>query len=505
VTAASAGNGPLLATRGVGKRYAHHSVLRNVDFALHSGESVAVIGENGAGKSTFVKILAGVIQPDEGEILLRGAPVAFHSPREAINAGVAFIPQELAYVPDLTVAENIVIGQWPSTSGLTSPRAIQARAEEEVRRFGLKVDVRRRMGTLKLADRQLVEILKALSRRAHVILLDEPTASLTDAESHVLFRVLHDLCQSGVGVVYISHRMDEVFRFSDRVDVLRSGALVASTPSGQATPAQLIAAMLGQAAETFETATGNTSGDMALSLEGWSSTDATGLQDVSLSVHAGEAVGLFGIRGSGADVIAEGLAGRTRGLTGRIVLGAKSFRVFRNPREANQAGLAYVPPERKRDGLVLGFPVRQNLTMLIFRTLARLGVIRRGQEAQIASRLIDRFDIRCRGSQQLVAQLSGGNQQKVLLASRLVNEPKVVVLNEPTRGVDVGARLEIHRFLRDIASDGAAVLLVTSDIEEAVAVSDRLLIVRDGAIRGELRGPEKTQGAALRLATGTEE
>jgi ABC-type sugar transport system ATPase subunit len=361
------------------------------------------------------------------------------------------------------------------------------------------------MGTLKLADRQLVEILKALSRRAHVILLDEPTASLTDAESHVLFRVLHDLCQSGVGVVYISHRMDEVFRFSDRVDVLRSGALVASTPSGQATPAQLIAAMLGQAAETFETATGTTSGDVALSLEGWSSTDATGLQDVSLSVHAGETVGLFGIRGSGADVIAEGLAGRTRGLTGRIALGAKSFRVFRNPREANQAGLAYVPPERKRDGLVLGFPIRQNLTMLIFRTLARLGVIRRGQEAQIASRLIDRFDIRCRGSQQLVGQLSGGNQQKVLLASRLVNEPKVVVLNEPTRGVDVGARLEIHRFLRDIASDGAAVLLVTSDIEEAVAVSDRLLIVRDGAIRGELRGPEKTQGAALRLATGTEE
>jgi ABC-type sugar transport system ATPase subunit len=214
---------------------------------------------------------------------------------------------------------------------------------------------------------------------------------------------------------------------------------------------------------------------------------------------------LFGIRGSGADVIAEGLAGRARGVTGRITLGARSLRVFRNPREANRAGVAYVPPERKRDGLILGSPIRQNLTMLIFRTLARLGVIRRGQEAQIASRLIDRFDIRCRGAQQLVSQLSGGNQQKVLLASRLVDEPKVVVLNEPTRGVDVGARLEIHRFLRDIAGRGAAVLVVTSDIEEAVAVSDRLLIVREGVIKGELQGPYKTQGAALRLATGTAE
>jgi ABC-type sugar transport system ATPase subunit len=505
VTAENAGSAPLLVARGLGKRYAHHPVLRDVDFTIQPGESVAVIGENGAGKSTFVKILAGVIHPDEGEILLDGKRVFFHSPREAINAGVAFIPQELAYVPDLTVAENIVIGQWPNAAGLTSPRAIRARAEEEVRRFGLAVDVRRRMGTLKLADRQLVEILKALSRRARIILLDEPTASLTDAESHVLFRVLHDLCQSGVGVVYISHRMDEVFRFSDRVDVLRSGALVASTATREARPAQLIAAMLGQAAETFEAATGSVSGDVALALEDWSSPDAPRLQDVNLAVHAGETVGLFGIRGSGADVIAEGLAGRARGVTGSIRLGARSFRVFRNPREARRAGVAYVPPERKRDGLVLAFPIRQNLTMLIYRTLARLGVIRRGRELAVAARLIERFDIRCRSAQQLVGHLSGGNQQKVLLASRLVDEPRVVVLNEPTRGVDVGARLEIHRFLRDIAGRGAAVLLVTSDIEEAVAVSDRLLIVRDGAIRGELAGSRKTQGAALRLATGTEE
>lgn len=496
---------PLLIASGLGKRYAQHSVLRGVDFSLSHGESVAVIGENGAGKSTFVKILAGVVRPDEGEIRLDGNPVVFHSPREAIKAGVAFIPQELAYAPDLTAAENIVLGQWPSTAGVTSPSAILAMAREEVRRFGLEVDVTQRMGALKLADRQLVEILKALARRARVVLLDEPTAALTDAESQVLFRVLRDLGHRGVGVVYISHRMDEVFRFSDRVDVLRNGVLVASAPTHAATPGQLIAAMLGQAAESFEASPTVAQGDAALRVVNWSSTDAARLKDVSLAVRAGETVGLFGIRGSGADVIAEGLAGRARGVRGDVVVGSRTFRAFGTPRESNRAGIAYVPPERKRDGLVLGFPIRQNLSLLIVRALARFGVVRQDRETRIASELIARFDIRCRGPQQAVGQLSGGNQQKVLLASRLVKEPRVVVLNEPTRGVDVGARLEIHRVLRDVAERGAAVLIVTSDIEEAVAVSDRLLVIREGELKGELRGTQKTQGAALRLATGTEE
>ena len=496
---------PLLAARGVGKQYGHHTVLRDINFAVHAGESVAVIGENGAGKSTFVKILAGVIQPDGGDLLRNGTQVHFPSPRDAIKAGVAFIPQELAYVPDLTVAENMMIGQWPGAFGLTSPRAILRRAETEVRRFGLNVNLRQRMGTLKLADRQLVEILKALSRRAEVILLDEPTASLTDAESQVLFRVLRGLCESGVGIVYISHRMDEVFRFSDRVDVLRSGEMVMSTASGQASPAHLITAMLGQAAETFEPATIEATGDVALALEDWTTPAGAGLQGINLSVRAGETVGLFGIRGSGVDLIAEGLAGRARGLAGRVHLESRVFRVFRNPREACQAGIAYVPPERKRDGLVLPFTIQRNLTQLVFSQLSRLGIVQRSQERDVAEASIAKFDIRCRGPQQVVAQLSGGNQQKVLLGSRLVNEPKVVVLNEPTRGVDVGARLEIHHYLRDVAARGAAVLVVTSDIEEAVAVSDRLLIVREGAITGELSGARKTQGAALRLATGTEQ
>lgn len=494
---------PILEARRLGKSYARHRVLHNVDFRVHAGESVAVIGENGAGKSTFVKILAGVIRPDDGEIYINGHRITLQSPRDAIRQGIAFIPQELAYVPDLTAAENIVLGQWPNRGGLTSSRAILGQARTEVARFGLDVDVRRLMNGLKLADRQLVEILKALARKARVILLDEPTASLTDAESRVLFHVLEHLCQQGVGVVYISHRMDEVFRFSDRVDVLRNGILVRSAPASTATPSELIAAMLGQTAETYESTGMDAAGEPLIALEHWTSVAPSHLKNVNLTVRAGELVGLFGIRGSGTDVVAEALAGRAANVDGGLMVDGRSRGIFHSPRDALRAGIAYVPAERKKDGLLLRFPIRQNLSLFLLSTLARFGFIRRDREAQLAANVILRFNVRCRDSWQLVEQLSGGNQQKVMLASRLGKDPKIVVLHEPTRGVDVGARLEIHRFLREVAGRGAAILLVTSDIEEAVAVSDRLLIMRDGELKGELQGATKTQGQALRLATGT--
>jgi ABC-type sugar transport system ATPase subunit len=429
--------------------------------------------------------------------------VTLQSPRDALAQGVAFIPQELAYVPELTAAENIVLGQWPNQGGLTSAKAIRRRAEAEVARFGLDVDVRQRMSNLKLADRQLVEILKALARKARLILLDEPTASLTDAESQVLFRVLRNLCEQGVGVVYISHRMDEVFRFSDRVDVLRNGALVRSAPTATATPADLIAAMLGQAAEQYESTGTEGTGNPLISLENWTSDVAPQLQRLNITVRAGEMVGLFGIRGSGTDLVAEALAGRADHVDGRITILGQSRSIFQTPREAVRAGLAYVPAERKKDGLLLSFPIRQNLSLFLLNALSRFGFVQRAREESLANRLIAQFNVRCRDSRQPVEQLSGGNQQKVMLASRLVRDPKIVVLHEPTRGVDVGARLEIHRILRDVAGRGAAILLVTSDIEEAVAVSDRLLVMRDGALQGELLGTDKTQGQALRLATGT--
>lgn len=499
---ARSGGVPLLQASGVSKSYAGHRVLSGVDFQLKRGEAVAVIGENGAGKSTFAKIIAGVIRPDDGGIRLDGRAVTFKSPRDALREGIAFIPQELAYVPELTVAENILLGRWPSRMGFVSHRNLLLKAQEEARRYGIQLDLRRRMSDLKLADQQIVEIVKALTRRALVIVLDEPTAALNDQESQNLFHVLQKLTRAGVGIVYISHRIDEVHRLSDRVDIFRNGLLVASVSPKSATPDELIAHMLGQAAEHFEVIErkGIVS-EPALSLVDWRTTDSAVLAGANIQVGRGEVVGLFGLRGCGAEAIAEGLAGRRRAIQGEFWLEGKRTDVFGTPIAARRANIGYVPSERKKEGLVLPMSIRGNIGLLMLRQLSRLGVLRSRLATVMAEGLTRQFAVRFSHLGQSVAELSGGNQQKVLLASRLAPKPRVLVLQEPTRGVDVGARIEIHRLLRSICDGGTAILLVTSDVEEAVAVTDRLVIMRDGRVVAELSGRQKTQGQALRLAT----
>ncbi len=491
----------LLQAAGLSKSYAGHRVLSDIGFTLDHGQSVAVIGENGAGKSTFAKILTGVIRPDAGEIRLEGQLVSFDSPRAALQAGIAFIPQELAYVPALTVGENILLGRLPASAGFVSHRTILRRAGDEASRYGITVATNRTMASLRLADRQIVEIVKALARRAKVLVLDEPTAALSDDESRDLFGVLRKLATEGVGIVYVSHRMDEVHRFSDRVDVFRNGQLVASVPPSEATPDDLIRHMLGQEAEVIQfTEHANSHEEPMLSILNWRYEGDQRLDGVNLSVAKSEVVGLFGIRGCGSDVVAEGLAGRSRGITGSLMLQGQQIRIFPSPMAARKANLGYVPQERKIDGLVLPMSIRDNLSLLVLKTVSRLGILK-GRLAHLSAQALARqFDVRYRSLGQPVGELSGGNQQKVLLASRLAPRPRVLVLHEPTRGVDVGARVEIHRLLRSIAADGTAILLVTADVEEAVAVCDRLLVMRDGRIAGELSGTTKTQAQALRLA-----
>jgi ribose transport system ATP-binding protein len=495
----------LVEVTGLSKSYGANRVLAAIDFHLNAGESVAVIGENGAGKSTFAKILTGVIRPDAGAIRLQGERVGLHSPRDALRQGIALIPQELAYVPHLTVAENIVLGNWPSWRGLTWPRAWLRRAAENCRRFNIALDVGRTMATLKLAERQIVEIVKALSRKARLIVLDEPTASLSEQESRTLFAILGRLTAEGVGIIYISHRMDEVYRFSDRVVVFRNGELVASVVTSQTTPAQLIGFMLGQQKESFAHAAeeAHFAGQSAVDVRDWTRQGMPSLAGVSFSLGVGEIVGLYGLRGSGAELVAEGLAGLRPDIAGALALAGRSRALFPTPLAAKRANVAYVPAERKRDGLVLMLPIRANLVMLIVSLLARWGFIRRRLEQTRAADLAAKFDVRCASLNQTVRLLSGGNQQKVLLASRMAAEPRLLILQEPTRGVDVGARVEIHRFLAGIADRGCAVLLVTADVEEAVAVSHRLLVMREGRIAGELKGPRKTQAQAIALAAGS--
>ena len=493
---------PLLAVTGLSKSYGAYRALADFSFVVEAGQSVSVIGENGAGKSTLAKILAGAIRADSGTIALEGQEVQFSSPRDAIKRGVAFIPQELAYFPNLTVAENILVGALPSRFGLTNRRITIRKALDEALRFGVEINVARPMAALKLGERQLVEIVKALARRARLIVLDEPTASLSDQESRILFDVLKKLNRQGVGVVYISHRMDEVYRFSDRVDVLRNGMHVASVAPSTTTPAQLIEFMLGQAGEQLPTSTTEVkSREPRLTLVGWRAEGVPSLRGVDLEVRTGEIVGLFGLRGAGQELIAEGLAGLHGHIRGDLVVRGREGRVFGTPRQARRAGISYVPAERKREGLVLSMSIQANLTLLVLSQISRFGIRLESRERVRAAELAKRLNVRYRNLEQKTRDLSGGNQQKVLVGSRLASRPTIFVLQEPTRGVDVGARVEIHKFLRELAGGGAAILLVTSDVEEAVLVSDRLVIMRDGAIAGELSSSRKTQAQALALAT----
>jgi ABC-type sugar transport system ATPase subunit len=350
------------------------------------------------------------------------------------------------------------------------------------------------MASLTLAERQLVEILKALTRSSAVLVLDEPTASLTSSESKNLFAILRKLARTGLSVIFISHRMDEIFEVSDRVVVLRNGEVVANVATASITRPLLIGHMLGAAAEELgERREVRSFNHPALQLVGWSWLGEPAIRDFSLTVNRGEIVCLFGLRGCGGEALAEGLAGRQPKFEGTVVIDGKRHPVFRRPALARRAGIGYVPAERKRDGLVMPLSVYANLSLLVLRLVSSFGWLRPNAERRLAVELRDRMQIRLRSLSQSVSTLSGGNQ--------LASKPKVLVLQEPTRGVDVGARFEIHHYLRSIAAQGMGVLWVTTDVEEAVLIADRLVVLRDGAVVAELTGDTKTQGRALEMAT----
>lgn len=472
---------------------------------MGAGEIVAIVGENGAGKSTLAKIIGGVVKPDRGEVRVDDAPVTLNSPRDGLAVGISYIPQELSYLPNMTVADNLLVGRWPNWKGVTNGRAVAVEARKVARRFKVELDVTAPLAGLRLADRQLVEILKCLSRDLKGLILDEPTASLTADESNNLFRVLRQMSDEGVGIVFVSHRIDEVFKIADRIVVMRNGSVVGEEMPSQVTPGRLIELMLGseiarqefaRSSDTAET------GDEVLTITNWSRDGLPNISNFSLSLRAGEIVGLFGQRGSGVDLIADGLGGRVTGFLGSLTVHRKEIAPFEGPRDAIRAGIVYLPPERNRDGLVLPISVRENLTMMVMSSVARRGIVDRGRQRTVAQGLKDKLDIRLRTIDQGVNSLSGGNQQKVLLGSRLAAARGIVVLNEPTRGVDVGARAEIHNHLRQEARAGSAILWITSDVEEAVLVSDRLIVLREGSVVGRLHGNQISQGQALALATG---
>jgi ribose transport system ATP-binding protein len=493
---------PLLRMTGVSKAFSGVPALLDVSLDLFPGEVHALVGENGAGKSTLMKILAGVYTPDAGGIELDGAPVVVHNPRDSQARGVAIIHQELNTVPYLTVAENLALGAEPGRAGLLDRRTMRAQAVEKLTRIGARVPPDLPMGRLSVGVQQMVEIARAVSNDARILVLDEPTAALSQGETERLFELVEQMRAEGMGLVYITHRMEEVWRLADRITVLRDGRWVSTDARDDVTPGQVVTRMVGRDIAKVYVNEGRSAGKPVLSVENLEGfIEGRRVGPVSLIVREGEIVALVGLIGAGRSEIVRMIFGADRRTGGTVRLDGEPAEIT-GPGDAIASGLGLVPENRKEQALFLDLSVRDNTVMSSLDELSRGGVLRRARIRDVVREQVDRLRVRMSSPRQEVRGLSGGNQQKVVLARWLLRNPRVLVLDEPTRGVDVGAKQEIYRIINDLALRGVAVLLVSSDLPEALGISDRLLVVRQGRIVAELDGAEATEEEVMLHATG---
>lgn len=489
----------VLRVEGIHKSFAGVSVLADVHFDLRAGEVHTLMGENGAGKSTLMNILAGVHRPDAGRILLDGQPIVLPSPQAALRQRIALIHQEPLNFPDLSVAENIVLGrQVPRGAiGQIDWSAMRRRARELLDSLGVSLDPRTKMRGLSIADQQMVELAAALSQNARVLLMDEPTASLTPREVERLFTIVRRLRDAGAVVVFISHRLPEVFEISDRITVLRDGRCIGTRNVADTTPDEIIRLMVGRPLEAMYERPEATIGQPLLQVENLSR--AGRFADISFELRAGEIVGVAGLVGAGRTDVARALFGIAPADSGTIRVGGKAVRIT-SPRQAIDLGIAYVPEDRQRHGLLLPMSIASNTTMASLGRVSRLGWLSASAEKKAAAAWRDRLLIRLRDLAQPARELSGGNQQKVVLGKWLSAEPQVLILDEPTRGVDVGAKAEVHHLMAELARSGKAILMISSDLPEVLAMSDRVLVMREGRITGQFDRTGATQEAIMRAA-----
>ena len=488
---------PLLEARNISKSFGGIRVLDAVTFDVRAGEVHALVGENGAGKSTLMNVVSGVVRPDAGELLWDNHPVRLDGPRDARALGISFVHQELALVPQLSVAENVFLGRHPTARGLVNFREMHARTEQAMGELGHRIDSRRPVAELSLAERQIVEIVRAVAFESRLIIMDEATAPLADRDAEALFRAIRLLRARGVALIFISHRLREIFEISDRVTVLRDGKHVLTQPASRVTHEELVRAMIGtELKERLGSAVaGSAQSEEVLRIQG----------SLSLTVHRGEIVGLAGLAGAGRTRLLEWVFGAARphgkntGEAAREVLVSGRRLTLHRPVEAIRNGLALVPDDRKTKGLILGASVLNNIALASGRTRF---FIRRSQEERAAQHWIGALRIKTAGLSQPVIHLSGGTQQKVVLAKWLLAGARVFLLDEPTRGIDVGAKAEIYDMIRTLAGGGAAVLMASSELEELMGVADRIVVMHRGRIAGELARAEATEEKIMHLATG---
>jgi ABC-type sugar transport system ATPase subunit len=482
------------------KRYPGVVALDDVSFEIRTGHCHALCGENGAGKSTLGKILAGSVVPDAGRLVIDGRPVHFATPADALRAGVAMVHQELAFCENLSVAENLCLSALPSRATFVSRSAMRRLARERLAAIGAEIDLDRQVGALSIGEQQLLQIAEAVSRGAKLIVFDEPTSSLSEPEAQRLYDLIRRLRSRGVTCVYVSHRLEELFGLCDEVTVLRDGRHVLTAPLSSVDRNALVEAMVGRRVEPHHPAhLSKAAGRELLRVEHLSS--PAGVHDVSLSVRAGEVVGLAGLVGAGRSQVAQAVFGLDAGASGAMWIHGRPARP-RSAAEAISLGVGLVPEDRKRQGLVLAMSVLHNTTLAVLQRFARLKVVNRRAERAAVQPLFGRLRLRETRSDAPVAAMSGGNQQKVVLTRWLAARCDVLILDEPTRGVDVGAKAEIHALIDELTAGGAGILLISSELPELLNLSTRILVLRAGRMAGELSRAEATQDGIMRLMAG---
>ncbi len=495
---------PVLELRGISKRFPGVVALDDVAFDLRAGEVHVLVGENGAGKSTLVKILSGIYQPDEGEILLDGRPVTLPDPHAAQRLGISTVHQELNLVPHLDVGRNMYLGREPLLgAGVIDWPALYRGAAAQLGALGMSFDPHTRVSRLGVALQQMTEIAKALIAEARVLILDEPTAAITAEEANQLFRIVAALRDQGAAIIFISHHLEDATRIGDRVTVLRDGKLVVTRPMAGTTPRELIRLMVGRELTQQFPERPHEPGPVALKVSGLNRQGV--LRDVSFTVRQGEIVGIAGLVGAGRTEVARAIFGIDRIDSGEIEIHGRPARVA-NPRQAIRHRLALLPEDRKQQGLVLLLSVADNIVMAAPEKLpAPPGLVPPGQRVRVADRFIQALRIRTPSALQRVMNLSGGNQQKVVLAKWLLTEADIFFFDEPTRGIDVGAKVEVYRLMNELLARGAAIVMISSELPEVLGMSDRILVMREGRIVAEMAAADATQEGVMTLAAADEE
>ncbi|MDF1621724.1 sugar ABC transporter ATP-binding protein [Pseudothioclava nitratireducens] len=491
---------PVLRLENIVKTFPGVRALDGVSLTVQPGEVHALMGENGAGKSTLMKVLGGIYQPDEGQIIVDETPVVMSSPLEAKAKGIVFIHQELSLAEELSVAENIYLGELPRKRfGLVDWDRLYAQTNAILDKLRVTFDAKTRVGDLSIANQQMVEIARALTVDAKAVIFDEPTASLTDAEKVVLFDVISDLQSQGVGIIYISHRMEEIFKITDRISVLRDGSYRGTVNTAETNEEAVTQLMIGRKLDLSRTERTHELGEVALEVRDLSCGSL--FKNISFQVRRGEVVGFYGLVGAGRTEIAETLFGLRDPSSGAIFLDGNEVRIH-SPADAIAKGISLVPEDRKGQGLVLGMNCRDNMTLPQIDDLTAGPFVAEGSEVAIFDQYRDRLDIRTPGWKQLVGNLSGGNQQKIVIGKWLSMHPNVLIVDEPTRGIDVGSKSEIHNLIRDLAAQGYAVIVISSEMPEVLHVSDRIVAMYSGRIMRTFTSDEVTEDNLIQAISG---